>query len=100
VDADPLGFLQNWYSSHCDGDWEHDWGASITTLDNPGWFVRINLVGTRLEGPVVERVVHEWSDSSWLQWWSDGNAFEAACGAMDLHRALKAFVEFVKARDA
>ncbi|GHB54781.1 hypothetical protein GCM10010331_48120 [Streptomyces xanthochromogenes] len=32
-----LDRLQSWYSAQCNGDWEHEWGIKIDTLDNPGW---------------------------------------------------------------
>ncbi|MFE4959105.1 Imm53 family immunity protein [Streptomyces sp. NPDC056653] len=36
-DAEPLlDWLQNRYAQQCDGDWEHEWGVKIATLDNPG----------------------------------------------------------------
>lgn len=33
--------LMNWYISHCDGEWEHGYGITIETLDNPGWAVKL-----------------------------------------------------------
>ena len=42
-----------WYTSHCDGDWEHHKGFSIQTLDNPGWLLRANLIGTNLENATM-----------------------------------------------
>jgi hypothetical protein len=41
--------VQNWYLSNCDGDWEHEFGIRIDSLDNPGWWVKIDLRGTGLE---------------------------------------------------
>jgi Immunity protein 53 len=41
--------LQDWYSRQCNGEWEHAYGISIQSCDNPGWWVKINLVGTPLE---------------------------------------------------
>ncbi|MDQ7778906.1 MAG: Imm53 family immunity protein, partial [Planctomycetota bacterium] len=41
--------LQKWFAGHCNGDWEHGAGITITTLDNPGWGVDISLEGTELE---------------------------------------------------
>ncbi len=35
--------------AQCDGEWEHDYGIKIETLDNPGWLVSIDLLGTDLE---------------------------------------------------
>jgi len=45
-----LSKLSRWFAAHCDGEWEHDRGISITTTDNPGWWVRIELGRTELVG--------------------------------------------------
>jgi hypothetical protein len=47
---EPLARLQAWYAAQCDGDWEHQHGVRIETLDNPGWLVTVELAGTQLEG--------------------------------------------------
>ena len=41
--------LSAWYEAQCNGDWEHHYGIQIETLDNPGWRVTIDLLGTNLE---------------------------------------------------
>lgn len=41
--------IQDWYRNNCDGDWEHDFGIQIRTIDNPGWSVEIRLEDTALE---------------------------------------------------
>lgn len=46
--SDVLQWLQNWYISQVDGDWEHQYGVAIETLDNPGWKVTIDLQRTYL----------------------------------------------------
>lgn len=84
-----LSFLVDWFDRNCDGDWEHDTGVRINTLDNPGWTVKVRLIGTELEGAVVELVKHD-EGESWLHWRSTGAQFEAACGPRDLRRALVA----------
>ncbi|KFN41874.1 immunity 53 family protein [Arenimonas oryziterrae] len=40
--------FQAWYLAQCNGNWEHSYGATISTLDNPGWSVVINLADTAL----------------------------------------------------
>jgi hypothetical protein len=40
---DLLGWLERWYQEQCDGEWEHDCGLRIETLDNPGWLVSVEL---------------------------------------------------------
>jgi hypothetical protein len=44
-----LSELQKWYFSQCNEDWEHTYGIEIGNLDNPGWFVKIDLQDTELE---------------------------------------------------
>lgn len=39
-------YIQRWYANLCDADWEHQYGISLTTIDNPGWSLRIDLDGT------------------------------------------------------
>src|SRR5690606_14230774 len=51
-----LTWLQGWYTSMCDGDWEHVNGVSIDTLDNPGWSLRIQITGTSLDIKPFDRV--------------------------------------------
>jgi hypothetical protein len=48
VSRDVLAELQRWYLDQCDGDWEHAYGITIDTLDNPGWSLRIDLTETPL----------------------------------------------------
>jgi hypothetical protein len=48
--SDLLPRLMRWYAAHCDGEWEHGGGISITTTDNPGWWVKVALAGTELAG--------------------------------------------------
>lgn len=35
--------LEDWYQSNCDGDWEHGFGVTIESLDNPGWSLTADL---------------------------------------------------------
>jgi hypothetical protein len=41
MDNSLIKWIQQWYVSQCDGDWEHECGIKITTLDNPGWDIKI-----------------------------------------------------------
>ncbi len=36
ISMDLLTWVQRWYLDQCDGEWEHEWGVKIDTLDNPG----------------------------------------------------------------
>jgi hypothetical protein len=89
-----LAFLMEWFTAQCDGDWEHDLGIIIETIDNPGWSVRVRIGDTELEGLVVDWQKDEESEHVWLHWCSTGQMFEAYCGPADLARALAAFRDF------
>lgn len=86
-----LAWLQYWYLRHCDDDWEHSYGVSIDTLDNPGWSVRIDLKGTSLEGRGLARQQIERSESDWIHWWVADGKFEGAGGPQNLTDILLAF---------
>src|SRR5687768_6013127 len=46
VADDYFDYLANWYAAQCDDEWEHEFGIRLQTLDNPGWNLQIDLVGT------------------------------------------------------
>jgi hypothetical protein len=50
-----LMWLCEWFANQCDGDWEHEFGISLETLDNPGWSLRIDLPRTALSERVFSR---------------------------------------------
>lgn len=89
-------FLQQWFLAHCDEDWEHDQGVLIESLDNPGWSLKVGLLGTELQGTRMEMRVLRPDQADWVTSWSDGEAFEAACGPLALGAAIEEFRRFVK----
>ncbi|SFL23554.1 Immunity protein 53 [Streptosporangium canum] len=93
--TDALVFLQSWYASCCNDDWEHSYGVTIDTLDNPGWCLKIDLVNTPLAGAVLDRLVVERAEDNWVHAWSNGIHFEAVCGSLNLGEVLEVFREFV-----
>lgn len=95
--ADPtLSWLQDWYLNQCDDAWEHSYGVTINTLDNPGWSLKITIQDTPLENRDFEDVAIERSENDWLRCWLgkgqlDEKAFEAACGPKNLIEVLELF---------
>ena len=51
-----INWITDWFTSNCDGDWEHQSGITITTIDNPGWSVTVDIEGTVLERASFSRV--------------------------------------------
>jgi hypothetical protein len=42
-------YLDEWFGKQSNGDWEHQSGIELTTTDNPGWWLEIDLDGTSHE---------------------------------------------------
>lgn len=89
-----LDELQRWYASNCDGDWEHDWGAKIGTLDNPGWSVDLNLERTPLEDEAFTEVRHHASDDDWYTCRVRDRVFQGRGGALNLSDMLRVFLDW------
>jgi len=81
--------LQRWYESQCDGDWEHEFGVKVGTLDNPGWMVDIDLEGTSLEDMEPER--------DWISCDVRENTFRGRGGPLKLGRILRVFLDWAHA---
>lgn len=91
--SDLIVRLQGWYESNCNGDWEHSSGVKIESLDNPGWMVRLDIVGTQVEGKMLGRVIVDNSVENWLHYWSDGESIQAAGSPQRLRDALKVILD-------
>jgi hypothetical protein len=88
--------LERWYFSQCDGDWEHGGGVKITTIDNPGWSVRVSLIDTVLQSRPFDRVTIERSDNDWLRAWVEDDVWNAAAGPLNLSEAIGAFLSWAE----
>jgi Immunity protein 53 len=86
-----LSWLQSWYASRCDGEWEESYGVAIDTLDNPGWTVRIDLNATPLDGSSYPRQETHRSEDDWVVTWIADHQFNAVCGPLNLAEALGRF---------
>jgi hypothetical protein len=83
--------LEAWYESNCDGDWEHGWGVTIHTLDNPGWSVDINLAETSLSGKKFGKLQQERTEHDWVHCWVDEEVFKGRGGPRNLSEILGIF---------
>ena len=88
--------LQRWYESQCDGDWEHEFGVSIGTLDNPGWMVDIDLEGTSLEGREFMPIKDMEPDREWLFCDVREGKFRGRGGPLMLGRILRVFLDWAQ----
>ncbi|HSQ31341.1 MAG TPA: immunity 53 family protein [Gemmatimonadaceae bacterium] len=86
--------LQRWYLSQCDGDWEHTYGVSIGTLDNPGWHVEIDLAETGLENRIFPAAADLASEQDWIDCKVVEAQFRGAGGPAMLGRILRMFLDW------
>lgn len=88
-----LEWIQAWYAAQCDGEWEHQYGITIETMDNPGWSVRIALTETAMQGKTMEAVRVDHGEKDWMQCFLREDVF---CGYGDptkLEKILQVFRE-------
>jgi len=94
--SDTLAWLMNWYASNCDGEWEHGYGVTISTIDNPGWSLLVELDGTDMDGVAFATVEHNLVDEqNWWRCWVKDNKFEGAGGPHELATMIEVFRAWV-----
>lgn len=91
-----IEWLQQWYASQCNGDWEHLYGIKIETVDNPGWYVTINLTGTKYQDRSFQSITVDHDETNWYFCLVRDSKFEASCGSSQLTLVLQIFREWVE----
>jgi Immunity protein 53 len=89
-----ISLLEKWYSSQCDGEWEHGSGIDINTLDNPGWTLKINVRGTKAANKELGRIQINRTEEDWIHYWVENGQFNAACGPLNLSETIRLFVDW------
>jgi hypothetical protein len=86
--------LEQWYLAQCNGDWEHQYGIKIETLDNPGWILRVDLKGTPAESRQLDWKKIERSEHDWIHYRMENKQFVAAAGPKNLNEAIDTFLRW------
>lgn len=89
-----LHWLQKWYKSQCDGDWEHEFGIKIDTLDNPGWVVVIDVKETDCENKLFIEIDQQTSENNWIQCNIKDGKFLGYGGPQNLIDIIKIFMDW------
>jgi hypothetical protein len=91
-----LQWLAEWFQSQANGHWEHEYGITIATLDNPGWSVRVDLSRTPLRDLSFKPEQYE-SGSRWQRFWKDDkeSVFHAAGDVTALPEMINRFRRWV-----
>jgi hypothetical protein len=89
--------LQRWYLSNCNDDWEHQYGLTLGTLDNPGWSIDIDLVGTPLSRRKLDPVeIQRKNENDWIHCSRTETQFQGRCGPNDLEELLGMFLDWAE----
>jgi len=81
----------------CDGDWEHTYGVTIDTLDNPGWRLKIDLSGTAQDRRTMDRISHNMEhETDWWTCWTESSQFHGAGGVRQLVPIIDAFRAWIE----
>ena len=98
--------LQQWYARQCDGEWEHSLGFLIESCDNPGWWVKVNLKGTKLHDASFSRIAenvdaaHHAQGPRWLECRIENDTWHGAGDETKLERILELFLDWAEAHGA
>ena len=88
--------LEIWYYSNCNDDWEHQFGVTIDTLDNPGWRVQIDLEGTKLENVSFEKIENIEPELGWYTCKVEDKKFIGNGGPKKLNKIIEIFLDWAK----
>ena len=94
--------IQKWYGAQCNGDWEHQYGIEVESLDNPGWKVVIDLIETELEKSEFKKAGYGVGDdlrtsgNNWLLCQKVGDKFVGVGGPEKLTEILNAFLNWME----
>jgi hypothetical protein len=95
----PLQRLSEWYAGQCDGDWEHDRGITISTIDNPGFAVDIDLRGTNLELVAYPEKKDSYdTEDRWMICRRTETRFEGRCAPSRLEDVIAEFLRWTENR--
>jgi len=86
--------LEEWYAWQCDGSWEHQYGISISTLDNPGWSLKIDLANTDLIDRAFTDIKIDRSKDDWVVARRSKDIFEAFGGTKNLKEMIRVFLDW------
>jgi hypothetical protein len=94
--ANELDRLQKWYSSQCNGDWEHTYGVTIENIDNPGWMLKVQLADTTLQDLPFQTLAVERSEADWIHCAVTDMQFRGSGGSQNLDEILGVFLDWAE----
>ena len=94
-----LDWLQNWYTSHLNGEWEDYYGIKLSTLDNPGWMIEVDLLETELETREFEEVSVDNGEADWIFCKVENGKYVGGGDPTKLNQIIEIFKRWAESRD-
>lgn len=91
-----LKWLEQWYLSNCNGDWEHCFGLRIKYTTNQGWNVSIELDETDAEDLVLASHEIYNSDTDWIRYKIEKRCFHGSGDFTKIKQILLVFKELIE----
>lgn len=91
-----LKWLEEWFKVQCNDSWEHMSGIRISTSDNPGWIIKIELEDTELEGFEAKLEMFRNTEDDWYGYKVEDGEFQGFGDPTKLETLIKKFKEIVE----
>lgn len=91
-----ISWLEKWYKQNCNGIWEHSYGIEIGTLDNPGWYVNIDLRETNYANAHFIEVKDYRSEDDWITCSVVNSTFKGASDSLKLEVIIQTFRNWIE----
>lgn len=94
---DPLlTWLQEYYMICCNEDWEHEYGITIQTEKDQGWYVKIDLNDLNLEEVYFKPVCVKHNVGDWVECEVFHKKFIGRGGPRNLREIIQIFQQWVE----
>ena len=91
-----LKWLSDWYMMNCNGDWEHNYGVIIETIDNPGWHITIDTEDSVVKLNDIPWKFIERDKKDWYGYKLQEGKFEASGDPSKLDYLINLFREIIE----
>lgn len=97
LDPNLLERLQQWYTSMCNGDWEHTYGVFMSNIDNPGWSLKVELKDTYLyDVDFIDLKIQRTDENDWILCKIEKGNFQGYGGPSNLGELIGVFLRWAE----
>ncbi|WP_040195471.1 immunity 53 family protein [Candidatus Soleaferrea massiliensis] len=89
-----IKWLEKWYQRNCNGEWEHFYGIEIGTLDNPGWYVKIDLAETKHGDLQMNEINIDRGENDWMRCSVENGIFQGYGDCTKLDDIIQTFMNW------